>query len=230
MWHVLVQNRYFSSVSKKNARGPLFWDVMIFLQCGFSSVSSNCLPKQMHTRIGCTSTIFLQSAVSNVSSKQLPTQWQNHIGRICDFFWVNFQVCPQTCCLNRCVITFIGFVWLVSSVNFHVCFIARRYRCIVAYIEFEWFLSRMSFQMCSQITWRYKCIVANIAFDSCPEWVFRCPLKLLASADAKLHWLHLWDFSPEWDFMSSPIACSSRGVIALIAFERFSRLDSEVCP
>ena len=48
----------------------------------FSNVSSNGLPKMMHSHIGYICVTFLQCAFSNVSSNCLPERMHNHIGCI----------------------------------------------------------------------------------------------------------------------------------------------------
>ena len=60
--------------------------VGFFLQSEFSSVSSNVLPEQMQSRIGCICRIFFQSGFLNVSSKFLPEQLHSCIGYICVIF------------------------------------------------------------------------------------------------------------------------------------------------
>ena len=86
----------------------------------FSTVSSNCLPEQMQSRIYCTCMLFL-SDFSHVSSSCLPVQMQSRIGCICTFFSrVSFQMCPQIACLDRCIFALVAFVRFFTRVSFHV--------------------------------------------------------------------------------------------------------------
>ena len=59
---------------------------LTFLHCGFSNVSSNCLPVKMQSHIGCICLIFHHCALSNVSSKCLSVRMHSHTGCICFTF------------------------------------------------------------------------------------------------------------------------------------------------
>ena len=61
---------------------------LTFPRCGFSNVSSNCLPQRMHNHIGCIYFTFHHYAFWNVS---------------------------PCACIRWCKVTLIAFVWLFSS-------------------------------------------------------------------------------------------------------------------
>ena len=86
------------------------------LKSEFSSVLRHCLPEQIHSLIGCISTIFLLSEFSNVFSKCLPEQMQSCIGCICSREWV-FRCC-QTACLNKCIVTLVALLRLFFQSEF----------------------------------------------------------------------------------------------------------------
>ena len=58
-----------------------------FLHCVFSNVSSNRLPEQKQSHIGCICLTFLHCAFSNVFSNRLPEKRHNHNGCICLTWW-----------------------------------------------------------------------------------------------------------------------------------------------
>ena len=113
----------------------------------------------------------------------------------------NFR-CGQTACLNKCIVALVSLVWFVSVVRFQMCpQISCLSRCKVALVALQWYFSRVGFQKCSEIACTNRFIVTLVAFKHFfSEGVFKCPLKTPASTDAKLHWLHLFDFSPRWVF------------------------------
>ena len=57
----------------------VFKGLFEFLNCAFSDVTSNCLPEQIESCIGCICLTFLHCALSNVSSKSLDLKRQSHI-------------------------------------------------------------------------------------------------------------------------------------------------------
>ena len=59
---------------------------MTFSQCVFSNVSSSCLPRWMHSRIGCICSTFSKCVFSNVSSNRLLELMHNHTSCICFIF------------------------------------------------------------------------------------------------------------------------------------------------
>ena len=91
-----------------------------FLQSEFSNAFSYCLHEQMQSYIGCIWTIFLQNGFSNVFSSGPPEQMNNRICCICTIFLtrVNFQMRPQTACINRCIVALVAFVGFFSRVSF----------------------------------------------------------------------------------------------------------------
>ena len=59
---------------------------LTFPRCGFSNVSSNCLPQRMHNHIGCICLTFHHYAFWNVSSTRLHEMMQSHTGCTCSTF------------------------------------------------------------------------------------------------------------------------------------------------
>ena len=156
----------------------------------FSTVSSNCLPEQMQSRIDCICMLF--SRVSFQMCPQIACLYRCKVALVafvCFFKcllrlsarpdaksnllhlyaflkWLFKCVClsPQIVCPNRCKVAFIAFVCF-SQVTFQMCpQVVCLYRCKVALVAFVRFFSRVSFQMCPQIACLYRCIVALVAF------------------------------------------------------------------
>ena len=131
-----------------------------FLQSEFSNVSSNCLPVQMQSRIGCICMLF-QMSPQIVCPNRCKVAF---IAFVC-FSQVTIQMCPQIACLYRCIVALVAFVRFFSRVSFQMCpQIACLYRCIVALIAFEQFFTWGSFQMSPQIICPNRCKVALVAF------------------------------------------------------------------
>ena len=56
-------------------------------------------------------------------------------------------------------------------------------------------------------------------YDFSPEWVFKCTLKLLAQTKTELHWLYLKDLSPEWLFK-----CALNLLAAMVVYSHWLHL------
>ena len=86
--------------------------------------------------------------------------------------------------------------------------------------------------MSSQIACQNRCIVALVAFQWLfPVWVFKYFLKSSEWTDAKSHWLHMNDFSPEWVFFSNcpPKRVHSRiGCISMTLFQCEFQMFSQI--
>ena len=90
-----------------------------------SNVSSNCLPKKMHSFIGCIYSIFPHCVFSNVSSKHLHERMHlciyASIVTLVALVWlfptVSFQMFPQIAFIRGCIVTLVAFVWLFSPVR-----------------------------------------------------------------------------------------------------------------
>ena len=68
-------------------------------------------------------------------------------------------------CLWWCKITLVAFVWLFSTMCFHMGpQIAPIWRCICTQAAFVWFFSIVCFQMCPQMACLKGCIVTLVAF------------------------------------------------------------------
>ena len=92
------QQRVYALIATQLAKWPLL--KIYYVQCPklmsyeiintfhgvLSDVSSNCLPEQMHSHIGCICLTFLYCGFSNVSSNGLPQRKHSHIGCICFVF------------------------------------------------------------------------------------------------------------------------------------------------
>ena len=76
-----------------------------FLQSEFSNVSSNCLPVQMQSRIGCICMLF-QMSPQIVCPNRCKVAF---IAFVCPS-QVTFQMCPQVVCLYRCKVALVAFV------------------------------------------------------------------------------------------------------------------------
>ena len=61
-----------------------------------------------------------------------------------------------------------------------------------------------------------RMITLAASIDFSPLWDLKCILKSAGQVDAKLHWLHLFDFSPLQ--MYPQIACMRRGIVGLVRF------------
>ena len=102
---------------------------------------------------------------------------------------------PQIACMDGCKVALVAFVWLFSSVCFHVCpQTAFMIRCIVTQVAFLWLFSSVCFQMCTQIA----CMRTRLhLFNFSSFCVFKCVLKSFAWEDAYSQRLYLFDFSLE---------------------------------
>ena len=73
----------------------------ISLQSEVSNASSNGLPEQMQSRIGCICMVYLMSECSDVSSNGLPEQMHSHIACICVVFLLSeFSDASTNCMLE----------------------------------------------------------------------------------------------------------------------------------
>ena len=73
----------------------------------------------MQSCIDCNYLTSPHGAFSNVSSNCLPENRHSHIGCIClTFPTVRFQMCFQNVCTRCCIITLVAFIWPFSSVCF----------------------------------------------------------------------------------------------------------------
>ena len=118
----------------------------------------------------------------------------------------------QSVCIRRCIIALAAFVWLffaVTSNGLHVkwnsltgcictifpnCVFRRNHVTGYICLLFVFCVSRNASSNC--LPGRMKSHSGCILFGFSPLCVFKCTLKLYARTDAKLHWLHLFDFSP----------------------------------
>ena len=124
----------------------------------FSTVSSNCLPEQMQSRIGCICALFHQGSFqmfskiaclnrwkvtngctctffSTVSSNYWPKQMQSRIGCICTLF--HLREFSKIACLKGCKVTNGCTCTLFSTVSSIVC----PKRCKVALVAFLHFFT-----------------------------------------------------------------------------------------
>ena len=61
---------------------------------------------------------FLQCVISNVYSKNLD---QSMYHTVCTLSTVYFQMCSQSACIRRCLITLAALIWLFSTVHLQMC-------------------------------------------------------------------------------------------------------------
>ena len=115
---------------------------MIFHENELLNESSIDLPQQMHSHSDCICASFLQNEVSNAFSSGLHQYMQSHISRICEtsymypqmgctnrsivilgafegfFSRVNSQMSPEVACPNRCKVTLVTFICLLSVITY----------------------------------------------------------------------------------------------------------------
>ena len=97
-----------------------------FLQSEFSNVSSNCLPVQMQSRIGCIC-MLLQMSPQIICPNRCNVAFVRFFSR------VSFQMCPQIACLYRCIVALIAFEQFFTWGSFQMFTqIACLNRCKVA--------------------------------------------------------------------------------------------------
>ena len=151
---------------------------LIFLQCVFANVSSNHMPKRMHSHISCLRkwiftfvwffSYFLQFAFSNASSNHLLKRMHSHIGCICltflhcEFLNVSSKHLPKK---------------IENSHWLHL-------------FDFFPIFSSLHDKMCHQITCPKGCIVTLAAFVLLSTVCFKCVFKWPAWEDA------IWKASP----------------------------------
>jgi len=92
---------------------------LTFPRCGFSNVSSTCLPERKHNHIGCICLTSHHYAFWNVSSMRLHKMTQSHTGCSVQLLSsVCFQMCTQIAWIRAATLTLVAFVWLFSTVSF----------------------------------------------------------------------------------------------------------------
>ena len=141
-------------------------DLLDFLHHALSTVSLNCLSERMQSHIGCIYLSFLHCGFSNEPSGRLPNRC---IVTLVAFVWLlstmHLQMCLQIAGLNGCKVTLVAFVWFFSAVCFQMCpQIACQRGCVITLVAFVWLFSTMCLQMCPQIACPRGCKIALVAF------------------------------------------------------------------
>ena len=150
----------------------------IFHLSEFSNVSSNCLPVQMQSRIGCICMLFQMSP-----QIVCPTRCKvEFIAFVC-FSQVTFQMCPQVVCLYRCKVALVAFEQFFTWGSFQMFTqMACLIRCKVAngcIHTFFFFNCLLKLSARTDAKWHWLHLSA---FS--PEWVFKCVLKWTAWTEA----------------------------------------------
>ena len=99
-------------------------------------------------------------------------------------------MCPQSAWIRGCKVTFVAYVWLFSTVSFHVYFQMVCLRgCKVTLVASVWLFSTLCFQMSPQIACLWECKVTLFAF----VWHFSnvCFFKLSSNCVPKKRQNHI---------------------------------------